>query len=66
MAKISLTITDGPGGKLFPMEVGGPMQGICRVNEWVDVYEYSVDGWAEVVGHNADGCIKVDVYQIDG
>ncbi|KAG1838494.1 hypothetical protein C8R48DRAFT_680089 [Suillus tomentosus] len=38
-------MTDGPGGKLFPMEA---------------------DGWAEVVGYNADGCIKVDVYQIEG
>ncbi|KAG1856831.1 hypothetical protein C8R48DRAFT_674803 [Suillus tomentosus] len=38
-------MTDGPGGKLFPMEV---------------------DGWAEVVGYYADGCIKVDVYEIDG
>ncbi|KAG1820806.1 hypothetical protein EV424DRAFT_1347053 [Suillus variegatus] len=25
-----------------------------------------VDGWAEVVGYYADGCIKVDVYEIDG
>jgi hypothetical protein len=66
MAKISSTMTDGPGGKLFPMEAGGPMQGICRVNEWADVHEYLVDGWAEVVGYNADGCIKVDVYQIEG
>jgi hypothetical protein len=49
MATISSTMTDGPGGKLFPMEAGGPMQGICRVNEWADVHEYSVDGWAEVV-----------------
>jgi hypothetical protein len=49
MAKISSTMTDGPGGKLFLMEAGGPMQGICRVNEWADVHEYSVDGWAEVV-----------------
>ncbi|KAG2057425.1 hypothetical protein BDR06DRAFT_969240 [Suillus hirtellus] len=24
------------------------------------------DGWAEVVGYYADGCIKVDVYEIDG
>ncbi|KAG1791281.1 hypothetical protein EV424DRAFT_1355060 [Suillus variegatus] len=48
-------MTDGPGGKLFPMEAGGPMQGI-----------YRVDGWAEVVGYYADGCIKVDVYEIDG
>ncbi|KAG1794081.1 hypothetical protein EV424DRAFT_1353931 [Suillus variegatus] len=38
-------MTDGPGGKLFPMEA---------------------DGWAEVVGYYADGCIKVDVYEIDG
>jgi hypothetical protein len=42
-------MTDGLGGKLFPMEAGGPMQGICRVNEWADVHEYSVDGWAKVV-----------------
>jgi hypothetical protein len=55
MAEISSTMTDGPGRKLFLMEAGGPMQGICRVNEW-----------AKVVGYNADGCIKVDVYQIDG
>jgi hypothetical protein len=66
MAKISLTMTDGLGGKLFLMEVGGPMQGICRVNEWADVHEYSVDGWAKVVGYNTDGCIEVDVYQIEG
>ncbi|KAG1819453.1 hypothetical protein EV424DRAFT_1347418 [Suillus variegatus] len=26
----------------------------------------TVDGWAEVVGYYADGCIKVDVYEIDG
>ncbi|KAG1794242.1 uncharacterized protein HD556DRAFT_1308291 [Suillus plorans] len=58
--------TDGPGGKLFPMEAGGPMQGIYRVDEWADVHEYSVDGWAGVVGYYADGCIKVDVYEIDG
>jgi hypothetical protein len=66
MAKISSTMTDGLGGKLFPMKAGGPMQGICRVNEWADVHEYLVDGWAQVVGYNADGCIKVDVYQIEG
>ncbi|KAG2056733.1 hypothetical protein BDR06DRAFT_969759 [Suillus hirtellus] len=24
------------------------------------------DGWAEVVGYYADGCIEVDVYEIDG
>ncbi|KAG1811601.1 hypothetical protein EV424DRAFT_1349619 [Suillus variegatus] len=45
MIKISSTMTDGPGGKLFPMEA---------------------DRWAEVVGYYADGCIKVDVYEIDG
>ncbi|KAG1786964.1 hypothetical protein EV424DRAFT_1356652 [Suillus variegatus] len=66
MMKISSTMTDGPGGKLFPMEAGGPMQGIYRVDEWADVNEYLVDGWAEVVGYYADGCIKVDVYEIDG
>jgi hypothetical protein len=62
MTKISLTLMDGPGEKLFPMEAGGPMQGICRVNKWANVHEYSVDGWAKVVGYNADGCIKIDVY----
>ena len=40
MIKISSTMTDGPGGKLFPMEAGGPMQGIYRVDEWADVNEY--------------------------
>ncbi|KAG1866340.1 hypothetical protein C8R48DRAFT_672098 [Suillus tomentosus] len=45
MLKISSTMTDGPGGKLFPMEA---------------------DGWAEVVGYYADGCIKIDMYEIDG
>jgi hypothetical protein len=54
------------GREIIPDGGGGPMQGICRVNEWADVHEYSVDGWAEVVGYNADGCIKVDVYQIEG
>ncbi|KAG1808807.1 hypothetical protein EV424DRAFT_1350238 [Suillus variegatus] len=29
-------MTDGPGGKLFLMEAGGPMQGIYRVDEWAD------------------------------
>jgi hypothetical protein len=66
MVKIFSTMMDGPGGKLFLMEAGGPMQGICRVNEWTNVHEYLVDGWAEVIGYNADGCIKVDVYQIHG
>ncbi|KAG2354991.1 hypothetical protein BDR07DRAFT_1464764 [Suillus spraguei] len=47
------------------MTAGGPMQGICRVDEWANVHEYPVDGWAEVVGYHVDGCIKVDVYQID-
>jgi hypothetical protein len=55
MVKISSTITDELGGILFLMEVGGPMQGIS----------YRVDEWAEVVGYYVDGCIKVDVYQID-
>jgi hypothetical protein len=40
MIKIFSTMTDGPGGKLFPMEAGGPMQGIYRVDEWADVNEY--------------------------
>ena len=40
MIKIFSTMTDGPGGKLFPMEAGGPMQGIYRVDEWADVHEY--------------------------
>jgi hypothetical protein len=66
MIKISSTMTDGLGGKLFPMEVGGPMQGIYRVDEWAHAHEYSVDGRAEVVGYYADGCIKADVYEIDG
>jgi hypothetical protein len=65
MVKISSTMTDGPGGILFLMEVGGLMQGVCRVDEWADVHQYSVDGWAEVAGYYVDGCIKVDVYQID-
>jgi hypothetical protein len=60
MVRISLTMTDGLGGILFLMQAGGPMQGICKVDEWADVHEYSVDGWAEVVGYNVDGCIKVD------
>ena len=47
MVRISSTMTDGPGGILFPMEAGGPMQGICRVDEWADVHVYSLDGWAE-------------------
>jgi hypothetical protein len=59
-------MTDGPGVILFPMEAGGPMWGICRVDEWADGHEYSIDGWAEVVGYYVDGCTKVDMYQIDG
>jgi hypothetical protein len=55
-----LDMTDGPGGILFPMQAGGPMQGICKVDEWADVHAYSVDGWVEVVGYYVDGCIKVD------
>jgi hypothetical protein len=65
MVEISSFMMDGPGGILFPMTVGGPMQGICRVDEWADVHEYLVDRWAEVVGYHVDGCIKVDVNQID-
>ncbi|KAG2046783.1 kinase-like protein [Suillus hirtellus] len=45
---------DEPGGKLFPMEAGGPMQEIYRVDEWAELVEYY-----------ADGCMKVDVYEID-
>ncbi|KAG2059853.1 hypothetical protein BDR06DRAFT_967424 [Suillus hirtellus] len=30
------------------------------------LFPMEVDGWAEVVGYYADGCIKVDVYEIDG
>ena len=59
-------LTDGLGGILFPMEAGGPMCGICRVDEWADGHEYSIDGWAEVVGYYVDGCTKVGGYQIDG
>ena len=59
-------MTDGPGGILFPMEAGGPMWGICTVDEWANGYQYSIDGWAEVVGYYVDGCTNVDVYQIDG
>jgi hypothetical protein len=44
MIKLSSTMTDG--GKLFPTEVGGPMQGIYRVDEWANVHEYLIDGWA--------------------
>jgi hypothetical protein len=65
MVEISSLMTDGPGGILFPMTAGGPMQGICRVDEWADVHEYPVDGWAEVVRYYVDGCTKVDVYQVD-
>jgi hypothetical protein len=52
-------------GILFPMEVGGLMCGICRVDEWADGHEYSIDRWAEVVEYNVYGCTKVDVNQID-
>jgi hypothetical protein len=50
---------DGPGVILFPMEAGGPMWGICRVDEWANGHEYSIDGWVEVVGYYVDGCTKV-------
>ncbi|KAG1729392.1 hypothetical protein EDB19DRAFT_1832434 [Suillus lakei] len=43
----------------------GPMWGICRVDEWADGHQYSIDGWAEVVGYYVDRCTKVDVYQIN-
>ncbi|KAG2351783.1 hypothetical protein BDR07DRAFT_1385346 [Suillus spraguei] len=29
------------------------------------LFPMTADGWAEVVGYYVDGCIKVDVYQID-
>jgi hypothetical protein len=53
------------GGILFPMEAGGPMSGIHRVDEWANGHEYSIDGWAKVVEYNVYGCTKVDVNQID-
>ena len=59
-------MTDGLGGILFPMETGGPMWGICTVDEWAEGHEYSIDRWAEVVGYYVDGCTNVDVYQIEG
>ncbi|KAG1784675.1 uncharacterized protein HD556DRAFT_1314889 [Suillus plorans] len=59
-------MNDGPGGILFLMEAGGPMWGICRVDEWADGHGYSIDGWTKVVGYYVDGCTKVGGYQIDG
>ncbi|KAG1788848.1 uncharacterized protein HD556DRAFT_1311768 [Suillus plorans] len=58
MLEISSTMMDGPGGILFLMEAGGPMWGICRVDEWADGHGYSIDGWAKVVGYYVDGCTK--------
>ncbi|KAG1779851.1 hypothetical protein EV702DRAFT_1043257 [Suillus placidus] len=55
-------MTDGLEVILFLMEASGPIWGICRVDEWAHGHEYSIDGWAEVVGYYVDG----DVYQIDG
>ena len=59
-------MTGGPGVLLFPMEMGGPRWGICKVDGWADGREFSIDGSAEVVGYYVDGCTKVDMYQIAG
>jgi hypothetical protein len=43
--------------EISPMEVGECMQGICRVDEWADGHEYSLDKWADVVGYYVEGDI---------
>ncbi|KAG2368434.1 hypothetical protein BDR07DRAFT_1372204 [Suillus spraguei] len=46
----------GPHGRNILVDDDGP-GGI--------LFPMTADGWAEVVGYHVDGCIKVDVYQID-
>jgi hypothetical protein len=79
MIKVSLTMTDGPGGILLPMETGGP-GGYHYQWRWVGPSGYilNYDGWAGGIlfpmeaGGPMSGIHRVDEwangheYSIDG